>query len=217
MCSKHKKDSCNVCNSCSHCKQIIHDTICTETIKVDNIVPSCPESTIGSEEKKFNKIYTKELHVDQNTIFFGNKLSLSTRDNGDIVCDIDGVIKKIQYEPEIKIPGPEGPKGEKGVPGLRGLNGLKGLVGDVGQPGPVGPVGPKGDPGTSITAPISALNGMLVTETIRNVPSFNLYPLVFNETTNELSYDSNVPSYSDLLKMIQNLQREVKELRDSFL
>lgn len=95
-----------------------------------------------------------------------------------------------------------GPAGTQGVPGPQGLNG---------QQGPPGTQGPKGDTPNSMLK--INKHGALTISNMRNVPCNELFPVFFNNDTNELSCDSVILSYSKLIEKIEAHQQEIDKLK----
>ena len=175
-CCEHQK-----CNKCNNHKNVHHESnkrnrICTNTLNVNNIIPLSHSSTIGCSNKKFNKIYAKELCVDNYDNFMG----------------------------------PRGQKGYTGKKGDTGDSGEQGTKGDVGEQGTKGDVGDAGDAAKS---PITTnQNNELSVDTIRDIPCHKLSLLFFNQETKEISYDSNILSYSDLVDLVMSMKTKLDEL-----
>ena len=132
---------------------------CTRSLIVKNITPSCSHSTIGTAEKKFKKIYAKEICVDDDSNFVG-------------------------------------PKGDTGLTGSKGDRGI---------------VGPKGDIGDSQLS-FNDENALTITG-LRDVPCHQLFPVFFNDDTNEISCDGSIISYSELVKIVLKQQQEIDILK----
>jgi hypothetical protein len=201
--------SCAVCYRCCSCKKEDHkrDSRCkhknkdhdlhADTLKVKNIVPTCTCSAIGSSNNMFDTVYTDDMYLGRDRIHFGKDVKLITR-NGEFYCDANGSVKKFQYELSELPTGPKGDRGEKG---------------DRGDKGDKGGKGEKGEKGDSSNGPMKLKNNVLIADTIRDVPSAELCQLFFNPNTNEVSYDSTVLRYSELIETVNNLQKEVDELK----
>ena len=92
--------------------------------------------------------------------------------------------------------------------GPKGPLGPQGLQGSQGSQGPQGPLGQKGDSQFSINT-----NSALTTTTIRDVPCQQLFPVFYNGDTKEISYDSSIMSYSELVALVLKQQQEIENLK----
>ena len=164
-----------------HCKKCHkrRRKIRTTTLKVKNIEPSSSRSLIGTRNKKFYKIYTRKLHVDDKSKFVGL----------------------------------QGPVGPTGPAGMAGSQGPMGPTGPAGIPGSQGSMGPTGDTGVNIISLTD--NNALTVSAIRDIPCHQLSPIFFNSETNEISYDSAILTYSELITKIELLQQEIDILKSS--
>lgn len=99
--------------------------------------------------------------------------------------------------------------GDKGPIGPKGDQGPKGSTGEQGPKGDQGLRGPRGDAGVMLVKD----NNALTVESIRDVPCDFLSPIFYNKTTNEISYDGNKLSYSELVKIVEKQQQEINQLK----
>jgi hypothetical protein len=63
-------------------------------------------------------------------------------------------------------------------------------------------------------AVLNSSGKIVISDSIRDVPGNGLPFVYYNPTTHELSYDSKLPSYSDLVDRINTLEATVAELQE---
>lgn len=156
------------------------------------ILPRGPCATVGTAGDKFKSVYTEDLYVDLETIHFGDEVTLSTTSDGRFFATADGGAKRFfAYRGDPDLVGPVAEKGEKGD---------------------VGPVGPAGNDGADSALIYGENDELTAIRGARNLPCNGLSLLYFDTNTNEISYDDNLPSYSELVDLVNTLVQEVAQL-----
>lgn len=98
--------------------------------------------------------------------------------------------------------------GKDGKDGIDGKNGKDGVDGKDGKDGVDGRDGKDGDSFFRYNS-----NNSLVVEKLRDVPSNKLSGMFFDKESGEISYDSSVIPYTDLIKLVEDMQKEIMNLK----
>ncbi len=88
------------------------------------------------------------------------------------------------------------------------------VFGDQLIPGPQGPQGIQGEPGID-DIPIQYTEDKLIVDGMRDVPADNLCGLFYDKNSGEITYDTNMTSYSELVSIVTDLQERIDALENS--
>jgi hypothetical protein len=88
-------DECNAINCLSAKTNTLQRYLDNKCIKVKKLIPCGKYPTIGDKDNKFNEVWTKHLHVDNETIHFSNGVDLKTNDDGCLVTTTSSGIENV--------------------------------------------------------------------------------------------------------------------------
>ena len=86
---------CKAINCLSEKTNNIQNYLNKGNIKVKKLIPCGRHATIGDENHRFSEVWTKELHVNNNSIHFSNGVDLKTTDEGLLVTTTSTGVKHI--------------------------------------------------------------------------------------------------------------------------
>ena len=88
-------DECKAINCLFAKTNNIQNYLNNGNIKVKKLIPCGRHATIGDENHRFSEVWTKELHVNNNSIHFSNGVDLKTTDEGLLVTTTSTGVKHI--------------------------------------------------------------------------------------------------------------------------